>query len=559
MWRAVGLWWVPQVALAVPMELQHQGRLLDDQQLPLDGDFSVTFNLYDAPAGGTALWTETRSTSFDRGFYSTTLGERPQNPLDDELFDVGSLYLGLKVGSAAELSPRVQIVSVPFARRAGRADVSTSLSGGAVDATQILVNGVTVIDGSGQVVASVAGASLDELGCQRGEVPQYDGGAWGCSSPDAFTVPWTEILDVPADLLDGDADALIDLAQLCDDGQYVRWDEDLGSYECATLDGRTFARSNAQCNAGYVVNGTTSEGLPICVPDQDTRYDGSDFALAGQSCSIGQVVTGISPSGAPICAADRDTTYDGSTFALSNRSCPGGQVVVGVSSAGTPLCAPDRDTTYNGTNFALSGRACPSGLVQTGVDASGAPVCAVDQNNTYNGTNFALSGRACPSGQVQTGVSSTGTPTCAVDQNTTYDGRDFALAGRSCPSGQYMTGIGTTGAPICASLSIDGGSCPSGQFLSGLTSGGGPVCSDIAPRIREVVRSQCFVYLGWRDNCSGCGDAPAKWGRVSQAGCTNLAGGSNVCITAGGINLYGVNTDGGVDDNDQFYIGLNCP
>ena len=46
----------PTLANAVPLQLAHQGRLLDTEQAPLDGTHDLTFRLFDAPTDGTLLW-----------------------------------------------------------------------------------------------------------------------------------------------------------------------------------------------------------------------------------------------------------------------------------------------------------------------------------------------------------------------------------------------------------------------------------------------------------------------------------------------------------------------
>ena len=56
---------VPALAVAqVPQTMSYQGMLRDDAtQGPIsDGDYSITFRLYAAPSGGSAIWSETGPT-----------------------------------------------------------------------------------------------------------------------------------------------------------------------------------------------------------------------------------------------------------------------------------------------------------------------------------------------------------------------------------------------------------------------------------------------------------------------------------------------------------------
>ena len=103
--------------------------------------------------------------------------------------------------------------------------------------------------------------------------------------------------------------------------------------------------------------------------------------------------------------------------------------------------------------------------------------------------------------------------------------------------------------------------CPAGQFITG-TYGSSYTCGTIADAIVEYVRTSCSLYMGWQDDCNGCTTAPGKWGRAGDGGCQNGAGADNTCSVAnlGGqmVNLFGLNPDGDVDDNDTLHVGLHC-
>ncbi len=155
------------------MTLSQQGRIMDSAGVPLDSAATaVRFSLFNTPSGGTAVWTDTIAVDFENGYYSTTLGMGVE--MDDADFADDDLYLAIQIGAGAELGSRMKVSSVPFAVRAG------SVSGGIVDASEIKVNGVTVIDGFG----SVSGASdtVADLSCSDGDVVRYDGSSWGCAA-----------------------------------------------------------------------------------------------------------------------------------------------------------------------------------------------------------------------------------------------------------------------------------------------------------------------------------------------------------------------------------------
>ena len=124
-------------AQTVPLTFTQQGRLLDDAGVPVDGGSLVfSFALYGAASGGTALWTEEQTITPDQGYFSARLGEKKAFPAT--LFDgsQGTLFLGITVGSDAELAPRQQLTSTPFsmlslnAVHATSADSASEATGG---------------------------------------------------------------------------------------------------------------------------------------------------------------------------------------------------------------------------------------------------------------------------------------------------------------------------------------------------------------------------------------------------------------------------------------------
>ncbi len=118
--HALVLLLLPAAAFAVPMELDHQGRLLDSIGTPLQGEHSLHFALYTQATLGSPVWEETHQLTLQDGYYHQRFGEG--SPLDSDLFASGSLYLGLAVDGGTQNTPRTSLVSVPFAIRAANAD-----------------------------------------------------------------------------------------------------------------------------------------------------------------------------------------------------------------------------------------------------------------------------------------------------------------------------------------------------------------------------------------------------------------------------------------------------
>jgi hypothetical protein len=96
----------------VPERVSYQGVLTDGAGTPVaDGSYDITFAIYDAPTGGSALWTETNTVSVTGGLFGLTLGAI--SPIDLP-FD-GNYFLGLSVDGGDELSPRRELSSSPYA------------------------------------------------------------------------------------------------------------------------------------------------------------------------------------------------------------------------------------------------------------------------------------------------------------------------------------------------------------------------------------------------------------------------------------------------------------
>ena len=86
------LFWVG-IAMAVPLQVNHQGRMLDEDGAGLSGDHELIFRIFDDPYAGYIQWEETLTTDFSNGYYSVVLGtDDVSNPLDS--------------GSAADLEGR---------------------------------------------------------------------------------------------------------------------------------------------------------------------------------------------------------------------------------------------------------------------------------------------------------------------------------------------------------------------------------------------------------------------------------------------------------------------
>lgn len=112
----------------IPTVISYQGFLTDAGGAPVDSTVSIVFSIYAASSGGSALWTETHGAVIvDDGLFNVLLGAEgsPLSPTDLN----GDRYLGIKVGTDPEMTPRQRIASVAYALRSDEANNANTLDG----------------------------------------------------------------------------------------------------------------------------------------------------------------------------------------------------------------------------------------------------------------------------------------------------------------------------------------------------------------------------------------------------------------------------------------------
>ncbi len=111
-------------------QINFQGRLLNsDGTTVTDGSHSVVFSLYTVSTSGSNIWTETQSVTTTDGMFRVSLGS--VSSLSSVNFNQDSLYLGIKVGSDSEMTPRLRFNAAPYAFMAETA--TNALSADTVD------------------------------------------------------------------------------------------------------------------------------------------------------------------------------------------------------------------------------------------------------------------------------------------------------------------------------------------------------------------------------------------------------------------------------------------
>ncbi len=127
---------VSMLQAGVPEFMNYQGRLTDDSGAPVvDGSYEIEFLIYDSDTGGNLIWSEIQGVITIDGIFSIVLGQVAS--VMPMIADTNSAWLALSVEGAEELTPRQQLVTVPFAFRADNAGYAQMAESSFVSITSI--------------------------------------------------------------------------------------------------------------------------------------------------------------------------------------------------------------------------------------------------------------------------------------------------------------------------------------------------------------------------------------------------------------------------------------
>ncbi len=107
----------------IPKQINFQGILEDSLGNPYpDGNYSITFRIYNAASGGNILWQEGQLIAISGGLFTHILGSAI--PIPDSVFNNSLRWLGIQVAGNPEITPRTQLISAPYSFQALRSDTA---------------------------------------------------------------------------------------------------------------------------------------------------------------------------------------------------------------------------------------------------------------------------------------------------------------------------------------------------------------------------------------------------------------------------------------------------
>ncbi len=141
----------------IPKLINYQGMLTDNSDEPLDGDFNITFRIYNASSGGTMRWDETHSSvPVTDGLFNVILGSQ-SGGIDLDFSEEYWLEIQVENDTMPE---RLQFTSVGYAYRAMVADTAsvavTAPTGGGWTHDGTVVRLTTITDSVGMGTISPA-------------------------------------------------------------------------------------------------------------------------------------------------------------------------------------------------------------------------------------------------------------------------------------------------------------------------------------------------------------------------------------------------------------------
>lgn len=438
------------VSATPDQELTYHGKLTDNLGLAVpNGSYDFTLTIYDAPTGGSVLWTDIETLTVTNGIFSTTL-----TGLDTLTFDQ-NYYLGVQINTNSEMTPRRKITPTGFALNAHRLNglsADNYIDTSAIAQTKqgdLIIGGDLTIDGAlydsngqsgsnGQILSStsagtdwidapVAG-STTFLGLT--DTPSsYTAGSLLFTSSSAVTENNANLFwnDTTNRLGIGTNNPSSKLTILGSDNG-LRLAYDVFNYANLSVDssgGLTISASDAAESAILIGSGSTQDTSIQFDGFAHDFFSGIDHALGAYAIGVGTDVTATATLTGPgtVTNTAGDTTVTGtntsflSTFRIGNTITIGSDTVTiatiasNTSMTTTTISSAHTNATYTyngGTKMTVE----PSGNVGIG---NTDPLYALDVRTTGSDTIIARFNNASTNTSC-TLTASGGTINCSSDE-----------------------------------------------------------------------------------------------------------------------------------------------
>lgn len=275
---ALASWLAPTaIATAQPAIVPIQGVLTDQDGYPVDGTVTLRMRVYSSAVGGTVLHDEVIPGLFiETGNFVVYLGQNAVFDLD--VFDGGPAWLGIEVNGGAELAPRVEFGTVPYAAFAGRA-ATVSWD----DVTDV-PPGITAYGATSPITLNPATNlfGLGSAGCPANGQWTWSGSAWICQAPAAAQTltPGNGIAFAGTQVTIASAG--------CAAGQFSRWTGT--AWVCGN--DATGINSIAAGNGIGVVGNQVSTIADTCGPNEYTFWNGSAWRCRADQTGTTSIVGG---------------------------------------------------------------------------------------------------------------------------------------------------------------------------------------------------------------------------------------------------------------------------
>lgn len=335
----------------VPGTISYQGVLTDNSGSPLNGQYTMQFELYNSPTGGSALWTETQTDSVVNGIFNVFLGAA--NPLPDTLAFNTLYWLQITINNSNTPLPRIQLTSSPYSfntlRIQGQLVASSSPSTGQVlkwTGTEWAPGTDETIGGSANGDISGTYPSLTVTGIQNkpvsatspssGQVLKWNGTNWAPGTDEVGTVSGTAGGDLagnyPNPVVNKIQGKLVSSTSPSS-GQVLKWNGSQWSPETDEIGGLTLPYNESISTSGNIFNINTSGGGTV-IRGATTSGSGTNYGVYGLSSSTSG--TGV--------------------FGNANSTNGNNYGVYGLSGSGSGTGVYGEASNSNGTNYGVFGR-----------------------------------------------------------------------------------------------------------------------------------------------------------------------------------------------------------